>query len=195
MKTLRLIKDLPNAKAGELVIITNEYNSSVFKINKCNKDGTRWLRLAFIKEKNLNDWLEEIKPKTIWDLKEWDDFYTIFNNYIYENTINNYKHFETNYLETWNVFLNREEAEQELEKLKAIQRVRKYCYDNNINNSWKENDYEVRYYFCLSLEEEKVEFFYPRDDQKPYSPIGYFSWDNANKILKEFPKELKLIYK
>ena len=97
-------------------------------------------------------------------------------------------------LEIGNIFLTIEEAEKELVKRQAIAKILKYCWENNIDNSWKENDYEVRYYFCLSLEEEQVEFFYPRDDQKPYSPIGYFSWNDAKKILNTFPKELKSIY-
>ena len=97
-------------------------------------------------------------------------------------------------LEINNIFFTHEEAEKERDRRQAIAKIQKYCYENNINNSWKENDYETRYYFCLSLEEEKVEFFYPRDDQKPYSPIGYFSWNDAKKILETFHKELKSIY-
>ena len=197
MKTFKLLKDLPRAKAGEVVIITNAHsnNAWILKINKWNEDETQRPRLAFIHTKNVDEWLEEIREqKAVWDLKEGYEYFCLDS----EGSIdigewnNNLYHIDVRL--NGNIFLTYEEAKKERERRKAITTIQKYCWENNIDNSWKENDYEVRYYFCLSLGEEKVEFFYPRDDQKPYSPIGYFSWNDATKILKTFPKELKSIY-
>lgn len=197
MKKYKLLKDLPRAKAGEIVIITNAHSNTagILKINKWNEDETQRPRLAFIHTKNVDEWLEEIREqKTVWDLKEGYEYFCLDSegSIDIEEWNNNLYHIDVRL--NGNIFLTYEEAKKERERRKAITTIQKYCWENNIDNSWKENDYEVRYYFCLSLEEEKVEFFYPRDDQKPYSPIGYFSWNDAKKILEMFPKELKSIY-
>ncbi|RAL56500.1 hypothetical protein BLM37_03235 [Candidatus Gracilibacteria bacterium GN02-873] len=197
MKKYKLLKDLPRAKAGEIVIITNAHSNTagILKINKWNEDETQRPRLAFIHTKNVDEWLEEIKEtKSVWDLCIGDNFYFLSSQGDVVECVLTDSCTDSASRLNGNTFLTIEEAEKERDRRQAIAKILKYCYENNIDNSWKENDYEVRYYFCLSLEEEKVEFFYPRDDQKPYSPIGYFSWNDAKKILKTFPKELKSIY-
>lgn len=195
MKKYKLLKDLPRAKAGTIVCITNAHSNSpwIVKINKWNEDEQQRPRLAYIHQWEIPKWLEEIRePKSVWGLKEGYDI-TGFE-FPMQQIEKNILDTVLRCLEIGNIFLTIEEAEKELVKRQAIAKILKYCWENNIDNSWKENDYEVRYYFCLSLEEEQVEFFYPRDDQKPYSPIGYFSWNDAKKILNTFPKELKSIY-
>lgn len=197
MKLYKLLKDLPRAKAGEIVIITNAHSNTagILKINKWNEDEKQRPRLAFIHTKNVDEWLEEIKEtKSVWDLCIGDNFYFLSSQWDVVECVLTDSCTDSASRLNGNIFLTIEEAEKERDRRQAIAKILKYCYENNIDNSWKENDYEVRYYFCLSLEEEKVEFFYPRDDQKPYSPIGYFSWNDAKKILKTFPKELKSIY-
>ena len=194
MKTYKLKKDLPLAKTGEEVEIYEKWKNLI-RIYKKPNNNRSGILICQIEKENISEWLEEIREqKTVWDLKEGYEYFCLDS----EGSIdigewnNNLYHIDVRL--NGNIFLTYEEAKKERERRNAITTIQKYCWENNIDNSWKENDYEVRYYFCLSLEEEKVEFFYPRDDQKPYSPIGYFSWDNANKILKEFPKELELIY-
>lgn len=136
MKTYKLLKDLPRAKAGEVVIITNAHSNNpwILKINKWNEDEKQRPRLAYIHTKNVDEWLEEIpeKQKSVWDLKAGDSFYLIFNGNILKNSISYCEHFKANYLEIWNAFLSKEEAEQELAKRKALQRIKKYCYENDI---------------------------------------------------------------
>lgn len=78
MKKYKLLKDLPRAKAGEIVIITNAHSNTagILKINKWNEDETQRPRLAFIHAKNVDEWLEEIREqKTVWDLCIGDNFY------------------------------------------------------------------------------------------------------------------------
>lgn len=135
MKKYKLLKDLPRAKAGEIVIITNAHSNTagILKINKWNEDETQRPRLAFIHTKNVDEWLEEIQePKNVWELKKWDSYWFISNTDIFGDIITDYEEFKVNYLNIGNAFSTQKEARKELNKRKALQRVRKYCYDNNI---------------------------------------------------------------
>lgn len=132
MKIYKLLKDLPLAKTGEEVEIYEKWKDLI-RIYKKPNNNRSWILICQIEKENISEWLEEIpqKPKSIWDLKEWDDFYFIINSIIFENIVTDCVSFK-DYLKEWNVFLTKKEAEAELEKRKAIQRVRKYCYENNI---------------------------------------------------------------
>lgn len=133
MKRYKLLKDLPTWKAGEIFILKE--NGNLF----WNDNGTEVMiyfsatieKFGILENK---EWFEEIpeEPKSVWDLKAGDSFYLIFNGNILKNSISYCEHFKANYLETWNAFLSEEEAKKELEKRKAIQRIKKYCYENDI---------------------------------------------------------------
>lgn len=80
-----------------------------------------------VKEGFLNQ-LEKPKPKTIYDLKKGDGYYGITDAgrtffAIWENEHNNNK----NHLEIGNVFLTKEEAEFEFERLKVVAKLKKYA--------------------------------------------------------------------
>ena len=68
-------------------------------------------------ESKLDPYIE--KPKTVWDLKEGDTYYSIYGN---GNVSSEKKWFdddyENNYREIGNVFLTKEEAENEVERRK-----------------------------------------------------------------------------
>ena len=196
MKTYKLLKDLPRAKAGEVVIITNAHSNTawILKINKWNEDETQRPRLAFIHKNDISEWLEEIpeKQKTIWNLEEWDDFYFIINSSILENIVTDCEDFK-DYLKEWNVFLTKKEAEQELEKRQAIQRIKKYCHENGIiNKEFKlyEHNYTI-YYDSLDKN-----FF------TEYSEISYFtnnlwyfkSYEDCKKIIDNCESDLKILF-
>ena len=106
MTEYKLIKELPWLEVGE--IINNSFSFS----------------LSYLKE---TWWIEEIKEqKSIYELKDWDEYYYIYDKIqklIIEDNLNK-KLYEKD-LEQWNAFLTRQEAEQELNKRKALSKIRK----------------------------------------------------------------------
>ena len=80
MKKYKLLKDLPRAKAGEIVIITNAHSNTagILKINKWNEDETQRPRLAYIHQQEIPEWLEEIREsKSMWELRDGDTIYEL----------------------------------------------------------------------------------------------------------------------
>ena len=192
MKRYKLLKDLPRAKAGEIVIITNVHSNTacILKINKWDKNESQRPRLAYIHTKNVDEWLEEIpeKPKSVWDLKVWDEYYTIYKYNICKMCVTDSKYFEIDYINPWHVFLTQKEAEQELEKRKAIQRIKKYCFENNLNTEYRTWRTEICATRFWEIKLRSVEnYFVP-------NPIWYFHENTAKKILEKFEKELKIIF-
>ena len=210
MKTYKLIKDLPRAKAGEVVIITNAHSNNpwILKINKWNEDETQRPRLAYIHTRNVDEWLEEIpeKPKSVFDLKEWDDFYFIINNIIFENIVTDCVSFK-DYLKEWNIFLSKEEAEAELEKRKAIQGVRKYCYENNIelfsdeelkeilNDNLDKHHLEIIYFYHIYYHAMDKKFYSSRLNFEKHIDCFYFKKeDDVERVIKNCEEDLKIIF-
>ncbi|WP_317313218.1 hypothetical protein [Absicoccus porci] len=114
----------PKFKAGERVIDKNGDVSTVINVNhyyfdkdeywyNIEKDET--IRLK--PESKLEPYIE--KPKSVWDLKEGDTYYSIYGD---GNVSSEKKWFdddyENNYRKIGNVFLTKEEAEFECERRK-----------------------------------------------------------------------------
>lgn len=193
MKTkYRLLKDLPLAKAGQIVAIEkSNFGEGMYTIFW--KYSKYLIEIWKIKSTELSQWVEKTwKPKTVWDLKQWDECYRItFTQIINKETYAENHYTFTNDKEVGNLFLTYEEAEKELMKRQAIVRIQQYCWENNIDTNWNNNKNNQIFYF--NFDEKRVVIQW-HTMLKPYSPIGYFSWDDAQKILAEFPEELELIY-
>lgn len=208
MKTYKLIKDLPTWKAGDTFILKENWN--LF----WNENGTEvMVYFSATIEKfdilNNEEWFEEIpqKPKSIWDLKEWDDFWFISISNIYKHTIDTYESFEMSYLEPWNVFFTQEEAEQELNKRKAIQRVRKYCYENNtelfsdeelkeiLKNNADDNYLKITHFYNIYYHELDKQFYSSISNSKKYIDYFYFKEiEDVEQVIKNCESDLKIIF-
>lgn len=84
MRKYKLLKDLPLAKAGEIVSI-NEQNRKkhLHEIAIMGERGT----IAYVHKDNIGSWLEEIQePKSVWNLKIGDDLYVICHGFINRET-------------------------------------------------------------------------------------------------------------
>lgn len=212
MKTYKLLKDLPRAKAGEVVIITNAHSNNpwILKINKWNEDEKQRPRLAYIHTKNVDEWLEEIpeKQKTIWNLKKWDNFWVI-STYgdISEHTINDDEFFIFNFLMHWNVFLTQEEAKKELNKRNATQRIKNYCYKNNIKlfsdeevnealkNNTSDNYSKTIYLYYIFYIKRDNEFGYSCLNETRNQECFYFEKEkDIKKVIVNCEKDLKIIF-
>lgn len=211
MTKYKLIKDLPRAKAGEVVIITNAHSNTpwILKINKWNEDETQRPRLAYIHTKNVNEWLEEIpkKPKSVWDLKVWDEYYTIYKYNICKMYVTDSKYFEVDYINPWHVFLTQKEAEAELEKRKAIQGVRKYCYENNIKLFSDEEIKEIleknvgahyseiiNFYFIYYDMKAKIFNYSFLNLKKRYNIFLFEKEEDVEQVIKNCEADLKIIF-
>lgn len=197
MKTkYRLLKDLPLAKAGQIVAIEkSNFGEGMYTIFW--KYSKYLIEIWKIKSTELSQWVEKTwKPKTVWDLKQWDECYRItFTQIINKETYVENHYTFTNDKEVGNLFLTYEEAEKELMKRQAIVRIQQYCWENNIDTNWKDPNEEDCCLFYFNLSRKEADFYMiSYIVEKPYSPLGYFSMEDAETILRKFPEELKSIY-
>lgn len=197
MKKYKLLKDLPRAKAGEVAITEPAYISDIWilKIHKWNEDETKWMPLAYIHITKVNEWLEEIpeKPKSVWDLKVWDEYYTIYKYNICKMYVTDSKYFEVDYINPWHVFLTQKEAEQELEKRKAIQKIKKYCFENNIRNK----DFKPHEHNYTILYDDLDKNFFIEYYEVSYfiNDLWYFkTYEDCKKIIDNCEADLKIIF-
>ena len=105
----KLLKDLPLAKAGTVVEIsdTNFFQRGELDIHLPD-DNWRPHCIANITLENQKEWLEEVKePKTIYDLKKGDKYYEVYANLQINSNIYNW-HSQV----TFNMFLTEREAKR-----------------------------------------------------------------------------------
>ncbi len=200
MKKYKLLKDLPGVKAWTVIWIESEIKIPeiwfevwpiIISILEWDVDEKWKKTLGNILREYLLDidkliedwWLKEIKerPKSIYELKEWDKYrYIIFDNKdVAYNIISWYFWYEIyqDKLEVGNVFLTKEEAEKELEKRKALARIKKWIYENGIELADKDDkfvftimysltdkDLEICYWNVVSFD--NILFKYKNDAQK-----------------------------
>lgn len=168
MKKYILKQDLPLAKAGTIVQVDLEKDFPKIYENKERNFKLIWV----VDMDTMDKWLEEVpeKPKrSVWNLLKWDKYYIIENNFYYEHSWD-WLSFDILHLTEWNIFLSYEEAEQELEKRRAIQRVKKYCWENDIKIL---SEKEVKE---LVLENIKTTYNRWWNDITPYCNYYFFIW-------------------
>ena len=193
MRKYKLLKDLPRAKAGTIVCITNAHSNSpwIVKINKWSEDEQQRPRLAYIHTRDIKEWLEEIRePKSVFNLEFGDDLYIICNGFVNRETFC-WLNYQFDYIEQGNWFASKEEALKEYDKRQAIVKIQQYCWENNIDTSWKED--RRNFFFIWDRRYDKISKNW-LESTKQFSPLGYFSKEDAEKILEKFPEELELIY-
>ena len=141
--------------------------------------------LSYLKE---NWWLEEIKEsKSIYNLEHWDKYYYIDNCITVENSYWYWDVDDYSILETWNVFLTKEEAEKELNKRKALSKIKRWIWKNEIELS---KDFD--WYTIYAIPEEVVvwENLYCRNE----FGIIFYSKEDAKKCLEECKQEREILY-
>ena len=210
MKTYKLKKDLPRAKAGEVVIITNAHSNTawILKINKWDEDEAQRTRLAYIHKNDISEWLEETNPKSIYDLKRGDEFWMISSsNNISQYTITDYEFFERNFLNTCNVFTTFEEANQERNKRISLHKIKKYCHENDIQLF---SDKEINKILKNNIDEhrsELIQFFYIYYNAisntfknsscisgKHMELLPFKKEEDAKKVIKNCEEDLRIIF-
>lgn len=187
MKYYKLLKDLPLAKEG--TIVTLDIQSVDWIIQ--SEDGNEVF--AHIDVNNTSEWLEEIpqKPKSVFDLKFGDRYFTKDSSWttIERNWQNNYT--ENQLQKEGKIFLTKEECDKDYEKELAIQRIKKYCWENNIDTSWKWR--KERYYIPVKIDNDiKIDYW---QEYKTASYIWYFyDWNTLHFLIQECKNDLKIIF-
>ena len=192
MKKYKLKKDFLYLKTGDTVEITRVKDLWAglprYIISK-----NQWIIAEILDSTHFvfDEYFEDIEsPKNIFDLQEWDKYYSLNSNWYV--CLDNYNSkFDKDVVENGNAFLIKQEAEKESERRKAIQRIKKYCWENDIDIDYDEEYNSRLFYIEVDWEfEGQINF----DSFPPlYSPIWYFSRENAEKILEKFQEELKII--
>lgn len=204
MKKYKLLKDLPTWKAGEIFWIWEDENlygmSEDWRVIMVYHFSTL---INFDLLKN-GEWFEEIKiQKSIFDLKIWDTYYYLDLNCSYskvsyftifaEDDFLSYK----SDLENWNIFLTEEEAEQELEKRQAIQRIKKYCFENDIelaDRDFINNPENLKFTINFNTLTKKFIFILHSCISIDTSIFFFKKEEDVEKILENFEEDLKIIF-
>ena len=186
----KLKKDLPTWEAGEEMWIWEDW--CLYWTTK-EWDVIMVYHVSTILNFDIlnSDWFEKIE-KSIFDLKEWDNVYYINEdgNILKKEITNKYIDKILNFVDIWNVFLKEEEVEAELERRKALQRIKKFMWENWIKNikfneniyakyiiSYDDNVFEVGTVICNCWE-----------------ILWFFEEEDCQKIIDNCEEDLKIIY-
>lgn len=112
-----------------------------------------------------------------------------FDTHIWEND-----RMDNNCWNSGNGFFTEEEAEKELDKRRAIQRVKDYILRSGMYWEPDRDDSDEKYFFVSYEGETKIYSYF--SVVKYYSPIGYLkSKKDAEKVLADNKEDLELIFK
>jgi len=191
MRKYKLLKELPWLEVGTII----KYDNWFCSLNKEVQEDLINLEINSLKiledilvynPEQEGKWLEEIKEKSIYELKEWDEYYYIYDKIqkiIIEDNLNK-KLYERD-LEQWNVFLTKQEAEQELNKRRALAKIKKWIWENKIKLS---DD------GCVILLQEWEIITSKNTKTKWIWDIIFKNQKDAEKCLEECKKEWKILF-
>ena len=192
MKQYKLKKDFLHLKAGEAVDILNKKDEN--NVTRYIISIDDWIISEIVDSTHFvfEEYFEEIS-KNIFDLQKWDGYYYLFSDwdiglrYYYWDEV--YK----DIVENWNAFLIKEEAEKEVERRKAIQKIKKYCWENKIK--YKENVSDETFYIGIIYDSEDEEF-YPSTctDHIDYWFLFFNSYEDVDKVINNCESELKILF-
>lgn len=194
MQKYKLKKDFLHLKAGDVVDVFKRKDEWPISITKYVISIKGWLIAEIVESTKFSfeDYFEEIEErKSIFNLREWDKYYYLYSDWYIDYITFEDDDYDKKYIKNWHAFLTKKEAVKELERRKAIQKIKKYCWENDIKTDYDE-DYNSRLFYMETDWEFEGQINF--DSFPPlYSPIWYFSRENADKILEKFEKELKII--
>ena len=191
MRKYKLLKELPWLEVGTII----KYDNWFCSLNKEVQEDLINLEINSLKiledilvynPEQEGKWLEEIKEKSIYELKEWDEYYYIYDKIqklrIEDNL--NKKLYEKD-LEQWNVFLTKQDAEQELNKRIALAKIKKWIWENKIKLS------DSNWFIIISQENNLwiIETIY-----NYWLNIMFITTKDAEKCLEECKKEWKILF-
>ncbi|ATU04892.1 hypothetical protein BKN14_00340 [Candidatus Gracilibacteria bacterium HOT-871] len=143
----------------------------------------------------FDEYFEEIteEQNSIFNIKEGDIYYSICDDSDVESIIFENDSYDNKYIQSGNAFLTEKEAEKEVNRRKAIQRIKKYCFENNIQ--YKENVSDETFYIGIIYDYEDEEF-YPSTctDHIDYGFLFFDSYEDVDKVINNCKSELNIIF-
>lgn len=196
MQKYKLKKDFLNLKAGTVVDIFKKIDEWTISITKYVISIKDWVIAEIVDSTHFvfEEYFEEEKEeKSIFELQEWDKYYIINCDWNIGLCDYDWWNLDRKFIKTWNIFLTKEEAEKELARRQAIQRIKKYCYENNIE--YKENVSNNDFPFYIIKNKKK--WFEPSSWHVNDSYTWFLFFDNykdINKIIENRLDDLKIIF-
>lgn len=184
MKKYKLLKDLPFAKAGDILSLERSQEYGYFKLCK-DRSNPRSIELyegiveGFID--NFDEWFEEVE--------ELKTFFLINNvlSEVVEHNIKYYKDWQIENLKSvGNYFETREEAEKYLEYLKAKAVIKQDA--KGFKPDWK-NPSQKRFFGYYNLIDKKLCYFNAGENME--SKIYFGSKEDIKESFKKHPEEWK----
>ena len=199
MKKYKLKKDFLYLKTWTFVDIFKKKYEWIISITKYVISIKDWLiaeivdSTHFVFEEYFEEIKEEEKPKSIFNLKEWDIYYPIFYDSDVEPVLFENDSYDNGYIKSWNAFLTKKEAEKEAERRKAIQKIKKYCFENNIK--YKENVSNNGFPFYIRNNKKKwLEHWFEHFNDFITWFLFFDNIDNCNTVIKDCLGDLKVIF-
>ena len=204
MKKYKLLKDIPWLEVGAIIGYVwprTQYSNDNVRINRWMKE---WIDIDW---NNLNSfqkysyklleniiennhyywWLEEIKePKNIYNLKKWDTYFYIDDLWYIQSIVLDCIQYYKLRLEVWNVFLTYKEVLKVYYERKALERIKKWIWENEIE-LWKKKWTIIRY-------EESIKLHYIITETFWYNEIHFKHSVDAKKCLKECEQDWNILF-
>ena len=196
MKKYKLKKDFLHLRAGDVVDVFKRKDEWPISITKYVISIKGWLIAEIVESTKFSfeDYFEEIEErKSIFNLKRWDIYYSICDDSDVESIIFENDSYDNKYIHRWDAFLTEEEATKEVERKKAIQKIKKYCWENNIK--YKENVSNNGFPFYIRNNKKK--WLEPSSWHVNDSYTWFLFFDNykdINKIIENCLDDLKIIF-
>ena len=187
MKKYRLLKDLPFIK--KWFVFEVPYTWSYYMIEKIARDEKI--------EDLIWDWIEEVedKPTDKWNLKKWDEYYIIINCYTPKKVkVERDQRYE-NMLNSDNVYLTEKEADKEIQKIRALGRIKKYIHDNwlEFTPDW-ENDKEDKFYITMSAHWQDFEWTWNPWTITLWVPFYFNNLYKLDKVIEDCKSDLEILF-
>lgn len=197
MKKYKLKKDFLHLKAGTVVDIFKRKDEWLISVTKYVISIKDWLIAEIVESTKFlfEDYFEEIKEekKSIFNLKEWDEYYYLFSDWDIGLRHYYWPEIYKDLIENWNAFLIKEEAVKESERRRAIQKIKQYCFENNIE--YKENVSNNDFPFYIMKNKKKWFEPWSGNINDSYDWFIFFeSVNDCNQVIKNCIGELKIIF-
>lgn len=197
MKQYKLKKEFLHLKAWTVVDIFKKKDEWTISITRYVISIKDWLIAEIVDSIHFvfDEYFEEIteEQNSIFNIKEWDIYYSICDDSDVESIIFENDSYDNKYIQSWNAFLTEKEAEKEVKRRKAIQKIKKYCWENNIE--YKENVSNNDFPFYIMKNKKKWFEPWSGNINDSYDWFLFLeSVNDCNKIIRDCEEYLKTIF-
>lgn len=198
MKKYKLLKDFLHLKVWTILDIFKKKDEWTISITRYVISIKDWLIAEIVDSIHFvfDEYFEEIteEQNSIFNIKEWDGYYFLKSNwYIICLDRYDWTELDKDIVANGNAFLTKEEAEKETRRRQAIQRIKKYCWENNIEYKENVSNNDFPFYIIKNKKKWFEPWFGNVNDS--YTWFLFFNdVDDCNRIIKDCEQDLKIIF-